>query len=186
VRRLARTREHRDDRARRRRKLSRRYDYIADESISKFEQATGIDVTYDVIDTNAVLETKLMAGHTGYDLGIPSTSFMTRQVGAGVYRAIDHAKLTLSLHDVPGLFVARPQSEAKVDLDRVEATLRSIRPYVRKISSITTINHIASREVCVSAVNAGDMALAQLRAREIGMPFHHAVVVPREGSLIWV
>ena len=69
-------------------------DYIADDTVSRFEAETGIKVHYDVYDSNEVLETKLLAGHSGYDLVVPSASpFLARQITAGVYRKIDKSKL---------------------------------------------------------------------------------------------
>ena len=70
-------------------------DYIADDTVSRFEAETGIKVHYDVYDSNEVLEAKLLAGHSGYDLVVPSASpFMARQIQAGVYQKIDRAKLS--------------------------------------------------------------------------------------------
>jgi putrescine transport system substrate-binding protein len=69
-------------------------DYIAPDTIPKFEAETGIRVTYDVYDANEVLEAKLLAGRSGYDIVVPSASpFMARQIAAGVYRALDKTKL---------------------------------------------------------------------------------------------
>ncbi len=69
-------------------------DYIADDTIANFEAETGIDVTYDVFDSNEVLEGKLLAGNTGYDLVVPSGSFMERQIQAGVFQALDKSALS--------------------------------------------------------------------------------------------
>jgi putrescine transport system substrate-binding protein len=69
-------------------------DYIAADTVARFEAETGIEVHYDVYDSNEVLEAKLLAGHSGYDLVVPSASpFMARQIQAGVYQKIDKAKL---------------------------------------------------------------------------------------------
>src|SRR5580693_887138 len=69
-------------------------DYIAPETIANFTKETGIEVTYDVYDGNEVLEAKLLAGHSGYDIVVPSASpFMARQIAAGAYRALDKARL---------------------------------------------------------------------------------------------
>jgi putrescine transport system substrate-binding protein len=58
-------------------------DYIAPDTIPKFESETGIKLTYD---GNEVLEAKLLAGGSGYDIVVPSASpFMARQIVAGVY-----------------------------------------------------------------------------------------------------
>ena len=69
-------------------------DYIAPDTIPKFEAETGIKVTYDVYDGNEVLEAKLLSGKSGYDIVVPSASpFMARQIAAGAYFALDKAKL---------------------------------------------------------------------------------------------
>lgn len=59
-------------------------DYIAPDTVANFEKETGIKVIYDVFDSNEVLEGKLMAGSTGFDLVVPSASFLERQLTAGV------------------------------------------------------------------------------------------------------
>src|SRR5205807_8237632 len=62
--------------------------------IANFAGETGIFVTYDVYDSNEVLEAKLLAGHSGYDIVVPSASpYMARQIAAGAYFALDKAKL---------------------------------------------------------------------------------------------
>jgi putrescine transport system substrate-binding protein len=68
-------------------------DYIAPDTIAKFEKETGIKVTYDVMDSNETLETKVLAGDTGYDIVVPSSSFLGRQIKAGVYQPLDKSKL---------------------------------------------------------------------------------------------
>jgi putrescine transport system substrate-binding protein len=69
-------------------------DYIADDTVKRFEAETGIKVNYDVYDSNEVLEAKLLAGHSGYDLVVPSASpFLARQAVQGVYQKIDKSKL---------------------------------------------------------------------------------------------
>ncbi|MFZ9709088.1 MAG: polyamine ABC transporter substrate-binding protein [Steroidobacteraceae bacterium] len=69
-------------------------DYIDESVITDFEQQTGIDVTYDVFDSNELLETKLLAGNTGYDIVVPSASFLERQIKAGVFQKIDKSRLS--------------------------------------------------------------------------------------------
>ena len=68
-------------------------DYIADSTIIEFEIETGIDVTYDVYDSNEVLEGKLLSGKTGYDIVGPSSEFMGRQIIAGVYQKLNKDEL---------------------------------------------------------------------------------------------
>jgi putrescine transport system substrate-binding protein len=61
--------------------------------VSVFEKQTGIDVTYDVFDSNEILEAKLLAGKSGYDVVFPSTNFIGRQITAGVFQELDRSKL---------------------------------------------------------------------------------------------
>ena len=69
-------------------------DYIAPDTIANFTKETGIEVTYDVYDGNEVLEAKLLAGHSGFDIVVPSASpYMARQIAAGAYRELERAKL---------------------------------------------------------------------------------------------
>lgn len=69
-------------------------DYIAEDTLANFEKETGIKVTYDVFDSNEVLEAKLLAGRSGFDLVVPSATFMARQIQAGVFQPVDKSKLS--------------------------------------------------------------------------------------------
>jgi len=68
-------------------------DYIAEDTNANFEKATGVTVTYDVFDSNEVLEAKLLAGSSGYDVVVPTLNFLGRQIRAGVFLPLDKAKL---------------------------------------------------------------------------------------------
>jgi putrescine transport system substrate-binding protein len=237
------------------------FDYIAPDAIPRFERETGIKVVYDVIDTNATLEAKLMAGNTGYDVVIPAGSFLSRQIPAKVYQPLDKSRLPnltgvdgdlvsrlavydpgnrysapylwgvhgigidvekvrarlpdaakdswglvfdpaqaakladcgISLFDSPHYMTLAvyhwlgldPSSESAEDLARVDATLRAIRPYVRKIDSVSTISDMMSGEVCVSIISSGDIVQARDRSREAGRLLGFEFFIPREGATIW-
>ncbi len=68
-------------------------DYIAPDILPAFEKEFGIKVHYDVFDANTVLQTKLLTGHTGYDIVVPSSSFMALQIKAGVFSKLDKSLL---------------------------------------------------------------------------------------------
>ena len=68
-------------------------DYIDPKVLVAFTKETGIKVNYDVFDSNEVLETKLLAGNTGYDVVVPGAPFLERQIKAGVFRKLDRSKL---------------------------------------------------------------------------------------------
>ena len=68
-------------------------DYIADDAVKNFEERYGIKVNYDVFDSNELVETKMLAGSSGYDIVVPSSQFMERQVKAGVFAKLDKSLL---------------------------------------------------------------------------------------------
>lgn len=68
-------------------------DYVAPDTVSNFEERTGIKVNYDVFDSNEVLEAKMLTGASGYDVVVPSIEFLARQSQAGVFAEIDKDKL---------------------------------------------------------------------------------------------
>lgn len=68
-------------------------DYIDEALLEKFEAETGIDLVYDVFDSNEVLETKMLAGGSGYDVVVPSGTFLQRQISAGAFQPLDKSKL---------------------------------------------------------------------------------------------
>jgi putrescine transport system substrate-binding protein len=68
-------------------------DYIEPSVLEQFTKQTGIKVNYDVFDANEVLETKLLTGHTNYDVVVPSAPFLKRQISAGVFQKLDKSQL---------------------------------------------------------------------------------------------
>ncbi|WP_298497651.1 polyamine ABC transporter substrate-binding protein [uncultured Maritimibacter sp.] len=68
-------------------------DYIDEELLTKFEEETGIELIYDVFDSNELLETKMLAGGSGYDVVVPTGSFLQRQIAAGAFQKLDKSKL---------------------------------------------------------------------------------------------
>ncbi|MFZ7093014.1 polyamine ABC transporter substrate-binding protein [Primorskyibacter sp. 2E233] len=68
-------------------------DYIDESLLSKFEEETGIDLIYDVFDSNELLETKMLAGGSGYDVVVPTGTFLQRQIMAGAFQKLDKSKL---------------------------------------------------------------------------------------------
>ncbi|MCC5982834.1 MAG: polyamine ABC transporter substrate-binding protein [Rhodobacteraceae bacterium] len=64
-------------------------DYITDEVLERFTAETGITVNYDVFDSNDTLEARLLAGSSGFDVVVPTATFMQRQIAAGVYQPLN-------------------------------------------------------------------------------------------------
>jgi len=68
-------------------------DYIDEALLTKFEEETGIDLIYDVFDSNELLETKMLAGGSGYDVVVPTGTFLQRQIQVGAFQELDKSKL---------------------------------------------------------------------------------------------
>ncbi|MEP0152197.1 MAG: polyamine ABC transporter substrate-binding protein [Nitratireductor sp.] len=69
-------------------------DYIDDSILADFTEETGIKVVYDVYDSNDILDTKLFAGGSGYDVVVPSSEYLVRQIEAGLIQKLDKSKLS--------------------------------------------------------------------------------------------
>ena len=68
-------------------------DYIAPTVVEDFTKQTGIKVRYDTFDSNDTLETKLLAGKSGYDVVVPTAYFLERQIKAGVFQKLDKSRM---------------------------------------------------------------------------------------------
>jgi putrescine transport system substrate-binding protein len=118
-------------------------DYIAKDTVAKFEKESGVKVVYDVFDSNETLEAKLLAGKSGYDIVVPSNNFLAKQIKAKVYQPLDKSKLpnwknlnadlmkTLEVSD-PGNQYAFPYMWGSIgigyNVDKVKAALGDSAP----------------------------------------------------------
>ncbi len=226
-----------------------------------FERTTGIKVNYTTFDTQELMETRMLAGSSGYDVvDVPSYS-LERLVTVGAFRKLDRALLpnlknldpdlvrsiadfdpgnqhavaymwgttaigynARSLHelapDAPtdswrllydprliaklascgvsftdargeviatallysGADVNRPSAQ---DFARAEATLRAIRPYIRRIHGESQIADLASGAMCVVLTAGTNVAIARARTRESGVNADLRYVIPKEGAISW-
>src|ERR1700719_220721 len=67
--------------------------YVAPGVVEDFTRETGIKVVYDTFDANETLETRLLAGKSGYDVVVPTAYFLQRQIKANVFQKLDKSKL---------------------------------------------------------------------------------------------
>src|SRR5215831_4874862 len=67
--------------------------YVAPDVLENFTKETGIKVVYDTFDANETLETRLLAGKSGYDVVVPTAYFLQRQITAHVFQKLDKSKL---------------------------------------------------------------------------------------------
>jgi putrescine transport system substrate-binding protein len=68
-------------------------DYIADDTVERFESETGIKVTYEEFDTKDALETRLSGRRTGFDVVVPTAGFLQRHLGDGMFLRLDKSRL---------------------------------------------------------------------------------------------
>ena len=237
------------------------YDYIKPEALHEFEAKYGIIVRYDVFDSNNTLETKLLAGHSGYDVVFPSGAYLERLIPAGVFRPLDKSQLPnlanldpaimrrlaavdpdnahavvytwgitgfaydaakirarmpqapldswamlfdpkiaahfadcgIGLYEAPNVIVPsvlawlgeQPNSEDTRSLQRAQEALMAVRPYIRKISSGSLVDDLASGESCIIIASNGDAMQAQERTRIAGNGAQVRYTIPREGAVMW-
>jgi putrescine transport system substrate-binding protein len=120
-------------------------DYIDDSILEDFTKETGIKVVYDVFDSNEILETKLLAGGTGYDVVVPTGAFLARQIQAGVFQKLDKAKLP----NISNMWDVVQAQTAKYDPDNAYSVnymwgTTGIGYNVKKIQDVLGIDQIDS------------------------------------------
>ena len=77
-------------------------DYVGEGVLDDFTKETGIKVVYDVYDSNEMLETKLLAGGSGYDIIVPTDRNLARMIQAGVVQKLDKSKIPNLANAVAG------------------------------------------------------------------------------------
>lgn len=118
-------------------------DYIAPDTVANFERETGIEVHYSTYESNEISETKLLTGHSNYDVVTSADAFFERELHAGALRKLDRKALPnsvnldpdllgkLAVHD-PGNLYAVPylwtQAGLGYNIDRVRERLGSAEP----------------------------------------------------------
>nr|WP_322061540.1 polyamine ABC transporter substrate-binding protein [Paraburkholderia sp. J63] len=78
-------------------------DYIGKDTIPGFEKESGIKVKYDNYDSDDTLQAKLLAGSSGYDIVVPTSNYMAKQIQAGVYLKLDKSKIPNLSHLDPAI-----------------------------------------------------------------------------------
>jgi putrescine transport system substrate-binding protein len=86
-------------------------DYIGYHTIEEFENATHIKVVYQFYDSNATLETVMLAGHSGFDIVSTTTGFYGRQIKAGAYMPLDKSKLPNWKYLDPAVLAMQAQAD---------------------------------------------------------------------------
>ncbi len=237
------------------------YDYIKPEVLREFQARYGITVHYNVFDSDDTLATRLLAGHSGYDVVFPSGAYLNSLLPAGVFRTLDKARLPnlanmdpsimrrlaaqdpgnahavvytwgitgfaydaakiearlpaapvdswsmlfdpkvaahftdcgIGLYEAPNVIVPSvlawlgepPNSEDPHSLEDAQRALLSVRSSIRKISTGSLVDDLASGQLCLIIASNGDAMQAQERARIAGNGEQIRYSIPREGAVMW-
>jgi spermidine/putrescine-binding protein len=68
-------------------------DYVSPPTVAEFAKAQDLNIKYGVLDTDDTLQAKLLSGHSGYDVVYPSSTYIAKQIEAGVYQELDWSKI---------------------------------------------------------------------------------------------
>jgi putrescine transport system substrate-binding protein len=134
-------------------------DYIDESILADFTAETGIRIVYDVYDSNEILETKLLAGGTGYDVVAPTGTFMQRQIQAGVHQKLDKSKLPNLTNMWPAIMerVAKYDPENAYSVNYMWGTT-GIGYNVDKVRERLGIDRVESWDVLFNPENAAKLA----------------------------
>lgn len=134
-------------------------DYIDDSILQEFTQKTGIRVVYDVFDSNEILETKLLAGGSGYDVVVPTGSFLARQIQAGVFQKLQKDKLPnlANMWDVVTERTDKYDPGGEYSINYMWGTV-GIGYNVQKVSEILGVEEIDSWDILFKPENAEKFA----------------------------
>jgi len=237
------------------------YDYIKPDVVREFEVRYGITVHYNVFDSDDTLATRLLAGHSGYDVVFPSGAYLNSLIPAGVFRTLDRSQLPnlanmdpqmmrrlaaqdpgnahavlytwgitgfaydaakilarmpaapvdswsmlfdpkvaahfadcgIGLYEAPNVIVPSvlawlgepPNSEEPRSLENAQRALLALRQSIRKISTGSLVDDLASGELCLIIASNGDAMQAQERARIAANGEQIRYSIPREGAVMW-
>jgi putrescine transport system substrate-binding protein len=78
-----------------------------------------------------------------------------------------------------------PNSEDPAKLEHAQSALLAVRPYIRKISSGSLVDDVATGELCLIIASNGDALQAQERTRIAANGIQIRYSIPREGAVIW-
>ncbi|WP_274630046.1 polyamine ABC transporter substrate-binding protein [Arvimicrobium flavum] len=134
-------------------------DYIDESIIEDFTKETGIKVVYDVFDSNELLETKLLAGSSGYDVVVPTANFLSRQIEAGVFQKLDKSKLPnlANMWDVVNERTAKYDPGNEYSINYMWGTV-GLGYNVNKVKEALGIDKIDSWDVLYKPENAAKLA----------------------------
>lgn len=76
-------------------------EYIGKDTIANFEKETGTKVIYDNYDSVEAIDSKLLAGNSGYDVVSHASTSIARLIPADIVQPLDKSKLPNLKHMMP-------------------------------------------------------------------------------------
>ncbi len=68
-------------------------DYMAPDTATAFEKQTGIKLRVAFFDNLEQLESKMLIGHSDFDVVVPVAAYISRQIRSGAYQALDKTRV---------------------------------------------------------------------------------------------
>jgi putrescine transport system substrate-binding protein len=162
------------------------YDYIAPDATKNFQRETGVATVYDVFDNGDVMQSKLMAGRSGYDVVVASSELLPNLIKAGVLQELDRSQLpnlphldpqilAKVQHNDPGNRYAAPYlwgtTGVGYDADQVKALLGAEAP-VDSWDLIFKPENIAKLSQCGVAMLDSPGEIIPIALHYLGLPYN--------------
>ncbi|KPX60109.1 Putrescine-binding periplasmic protein [Pseudomonas amygdali pv. photiniae] len=160
------------------------YGFIAPETAKEFQQDSGSAVEMDSFDSAEIMQSKVMAGHTGYDVVVATSSTLPNLIQAGVLQPLDRSNLSnwphldpdilakVSVND-PGNRYAMPYlwgtTGIGYDIDKVKSALGDEAP-VDSWDLIFKVENIRKLKECGVAMLDSPSEIVSIALHYLGLP----------------
>lgn len=162
------------------------YDFIAPDTLKTFQAQTGIHSAYDVFDNSEVMQSKLMAGRSGYDVVVATGDLLPNLIKAGVLKELDRSQLPNATHLDPAI-LAKVQSNDPgnryavpylwgttgigYDVEKVRAILGADAP-VNSWELIFNEDNLAKLDACGVAMLDAPGEIIPIALHYLGLPYN--------------
>lgn len=162
------------------------YDYIAPDATKHFQEETGVATVYDVFDNSDVMQSKLMAGRSGYDVVVASSDLLPNLIKSGVLKELDRSQLpnlphldpeilAKVQHNDPGNRYAAPYlwgtTGVGYDVDKVKSLLGTDAP-VNSWDLIFKEENVAKLSQCGVAMLDAPNEIIPIALHYLGLPYN--------------